>query len=109
MRNPPQIGAPVHWDGMDDELRTRARDAGYTAVGFGVLAVQRLQVMRREIQKDVGKRVGGKAGVASAVKKVEAVVDPVLDKVEKQLPGQARVVMHTARTAGKVVQKTLLG
>jgi hypothetical protein len=94
---------------MDDDLRTRARDAAYTAVGFGVLGVQRLQVKRREVQKEVGKRVGGKAGVAQAVRRVEAVVDPVLDKVEKQLPPQGRVVMHTARTAGKVVQKTLLG
>ena len=93
---------------MDDELRTRARDAGYTAVGFGVLAVQRLQVKRREVQKEVGRRVGGKAGVRQAVHRVEAVVDPVLDKVEKQLPLQARVVVHTARTAGKVVQETLL-
>ena len=93
---------------MDDDLRTRARDAGYTVVGFGVLAVQQLQVKRREIQKDVGKRIGGKAGVRQAVHRVESVVDPVLDKVEKQLPPQARVVVHTARTAGKVMQETLL-
>jgi len=93
---------------MDDDLKARARDAGYTAVGFGVLAVQRLQVKRREVQKEVGRRVGGKAGVADAVHKVEAVVDPVLDQVEKQLPLQARAVMRTARTAGKAVQEQLL-
>ena len=89
-------------------MRTRARDAGYTAVGFGVLAVQKLQVKRRDLQKEVGRRVGGKPGVRQAVRRVEAVVDPVLDRVEKQLPPQARVVMHTARTASKVVQDTLL-
>ena len=49
-----------------------------------------------------------KESVSKAVHRVEAVVDPVLDQVEKQLPVQARIVMHTARTAGKVVQETLL-
>ena len=93
---------------MDDELLTRARDAGYTAVGFGVLAVQKLQVKRRDIQKEVGARIGGKEGVGKAVRRVEAAVDPVLDKVEHVLPGQARVAVHTARLAGKVVRETML-
>jgi hypothetical protein len=38
----------------DDELKERAKDALYTVVGFGVLAFQRAQVLRREAAEKIG-------------------------------------------------------
>lgn len=93
---------------MSDDLLTQVRDAGYTAVGFGVLAFQRAQVVRREVVKDLGRRVGGKAGVAQAVRRVEKAVDPVLDGVEQKLPGQVRMAFHTARVAGRTLGDAVL-
>ena len=90
---------------MADDLAAKARDAGYVAVGFGVLAFQKLQVRRRELVKEVG----GKEGVARIVRKVEEKVDPVLDDVEKRLPDQARTALHQARTAGRTLERVLLG
>lgn len=87
-----------------DDLTAQARDAAYTAVGFGVLAFQRLQVRRRELVK----QVGGREGVARFVHKVEEAVDPVLDDVERRLPEQARTAVHRARTAGKTLERVLL-
>lgn len=34
-----------------------ARDIGYVAIGFGVLAVQRIQVSRRDIERAIGRTV----------------------------------------------------
>jgi predicted secreted protein len=86
------------------DVVSQARDAAYTAIGFGVLAYQRLQVRRRELTREVG----GKEGVARLVHKVEETVDPVLDGVERRLPQQARSVLHQARTAGKTIERVLL-
>jgi hypothetical protein len=36
-----------------DEVQRVLRDAGYTAVGFGLLAFQRAQVRRREIERSL--------------------------------------------------------
>ena len=90
---------------MAEDPLQQVREAGYTAIGFGVLAYQRLQVRRRELAKEVG----GKDGVARLVHKVEEKVDPVLDGVERRLPPQARTALHQARTAGKTIEKVLLG
>ena len=87
-----------------NDLATQARDAVYTAVGFGVLGFQRLQVRRQELVK----QVGGKDGVVRFVRQVEAKVDPVLDDVEKRLPDQARTAVHRARLASKTVERLLL-
>jgi hypothetical protein len=38
----------------DEELKERAKDALYTVVGFGVLAFQRAQVLRREAAEKIG-------------------------------------------------------
>jgi hypothetical protein len=80
---------------MDTDVVARARDACYTAVGFGVLAVQRLQVARRQLTKDL-------------VRQAEAVVDPVLDGVERQLPQPARAFFHQVRVTGRAVRRTVL-
>lgn len=84
----------------------RVREAGYTAIGFGVLAYQRLQVRRRDLTRQAG---GKEGGVARFVHKVEETVDPVLDGVERRLPDQARTVFHQARAAGKTLERVVLG
>lgn len=91
-----------------DDLVERARDAAYTAVGFGVLAVQRLQVERRQLVKDLYASVGGKPGVRRMARQVDKVVDPVLDSVEERLPEQTRRLFRQARVAGRALEHTLL-
>ena len=39
-----------------------ARETLYVAVGAGVLAVQKVQVQRREWEQEIGRRFGGSAG-----------------------------------------------
>ena len=96
---------------MEDELLNRARDAGYTAVGFGVLAYQRLQVRRRELARELGVP-SGPAAVGKAareiVRRTEKVVDPVLDGVERRLPAAARTPFHQARVVGRIVRHAVL-
>jgi hypothetical protein len=40
-----------------DDLTNLAKDAAYVSVGLGVIAFQRLQVRRNELEKLVGDRV----------------------------------------------------
>ena len=82
-----------------DSLPTPVKDAFYTAVGFGVLGVQRLQVQRNDLRKQL-RRVAGQ---------VEERVDPVLDDLETRLPDATRSVVKQARVAAKTVQQTILG
>jgi len=93
-------------DGAD--LLERARDAAYTAVGFGVLGFQRLQVERRQLVKDLSTSVGGKPGVRRMARQLDKAVDPVLDSVEGRLPEQARSLFRQARLAGRALEHTLL-
>ena len=93
---------------MENDLVNRARDVGYTAVGFGVLAFQRLQVRRRELTRELVTAAGGRKAVGRLVREAEKVVDPVLDNVEKRLPSRARTSLHQARALGRVVESVLL-
>lgn len=49
---------------LDDRIATAARDAAYVTIGFGVLAFQRAQVRRREVEKAVAGLVRTVAGQA---------------------------------------------
>jgi len=93
---------------VSDDVLGRVRDAGYTAVGFGVLAVQRLQVQRRQLTKELGRKVGGRAALGRVVRQAEKVVDPLLDGVERRLPKPASTYFHQARAVGRIVERTLL-
>ena len=96
---------------MENDVLSRARDAGYAAVGFGVLAYQRLQLRRRELAKELSASRGpatvGKAA-RELIRQTEKVVDPVLDGVERRLPGPARTYVHQARVVGRIVRHTVL-
>ncbi len=74
---------------MDDDVATRLRDSLYTAVGFGVLGFQQVQLRRREVQKELA-RLGAE---------VDEKVDPVLDDLEARLPADLRPLVATARSA----------
>jgi hypothetical protein len=92
---------------MENELVTRARDVAYTAVGFGVLAVQGLQVKRRDLAKDVAQRLDSDE-VRRFVRKAQVALDPVLDVVEARLPLPSRVLFHQARRVARNVQASVL-
>ena len=81
-----------------DSLPQSVTDTFYTAVGFGVLGFQQLQVQRRDLRK----RLRVVAG------RVEERVDPVLDDLEARLPEAPREVVRQARVAAKSVQHALL-
>lgn len=81
-----------------DSVPSAVKDAFYTALGFGVLGFQQLQVQRRDLRKQL-RRVAGQ---------VEDRVDPVLDDLEARLPDAPRVVVKQARVAAKSVQRAIL-
>ena len=40
-----------------DDLANAIKDATYVSVGLGVIAFQRLQVRRKELEKEIGERL----------------------------------------------------
>jgi hypothetical protein len=82
-----------------DDAATRLRDSLYTAVGFGVLGFQQLQLRRRDLQRDLAKLAA----------EVDEKVDPVLDDLVARLPEDIRPVAVQARAAAVSVRRTLLG
>ena len=93
-----------------------AKDVVYVGVGAGVLAIQKAQVQRRELQKQFGSQVdeakdqlGSVAGmvedrvklVEERLESVEERLDTLLDQVEENVPEQAREIIKQARKAAK--------
>ena len=75
-------------------------DAGYTAVGLGVLAVQQVQVRRRETRSRViGGLRGGRHRLESAVDQVKARIEPLQARFE---PLQAKLEPIKARLEAPV-------
>ena len=84
----------------DDDLRLRLREAAYAAVGLGVLGVQRLQVRRRDLNRQLQPQVRDAAARLQRLAEVtDERVNPVLDKVEEGLPEATRDLVRTARGA----------
>ena len=109
---------------LPSDLTNVARDFVYLTVGFGVLAVQRLQAQRRELGEQLNTQLGaGRDGVAKLTDavdtKVKAIesrltaleerVDALLDQVEAKLPEQARGVVKQARTAARTARDQVRG
>jgi hypothetical protein len=99
-----------------------AKDVVYVTVGFGVLAVQRAQVQRREMCQQVSDQIdAGKGQVEQISKTVEAQfksfderltavetrIDALLDQVQDRLPEQAQEIMTQARDAARTMRKQL--
>jgi len=109
------------------DLRSTIKDAAYVGIGFGVLAFQKAQVQRQELQKrfeaSLGEAKGGFGKLSDDVqdriklveerleslsKQVDAAaddfeerLDKALDQVQERLPEQAKELFGKARTAGK--------
>ena len=109
------------------DVRTTIKDAAYIGIGFGVLAFQKAQVQRQELQKRLeaglsdAKGGFGKLGedvqdrvklveerLEALTKQVDAAADDfeerlekALDQVQERLPEQAKDLFDKARTAGK--------
>jgi hypothetical protein len=91
------------------DLTNTLKDAAYVAVGFGVLAFQKAQVRRRELEKQLGVSTESLREqltkvAADAEKNIEPVVEAVessLDLLEERLPEQAREVFKQVRSTAK--------
>ena len=96
MRHP---GTPVRGflEGMEDA--DPLKDALYTAVGFGVLGFQQVQLRRRELQKDLARLAAD----------LDGKIDPVLDDLVAKLPDDLRPLAIQARAAAVTARRTLLG
>jgi len=109
------------------DARSTLKDAAYVGIGFAVLAFQKAQVQRQELQKRFEASVGDAKGgfdklsedvqdriklveerIEALGKQVDATIDDlderyekVLDQVAERLPEQAKDLFGKARTAGK--------
>jgi ElaB/YqjD/DUF883 family membrane-anchored ribosome-binding protein len=106
------------------DLTNLFKDALYITVGFGVLATQKLQAQRGQLQQQVDARIeAGKvhfdkasqnfeSQLSSLEKRLNALesrLDTALDKVETALPEQARDAMKQARDAAKTAREQVRG
>jgi hypothetical protein len=109
------------------DMRSTIKDAAYVGIGFGVLAFQKAQVQRQELQKRFETSVGDAKGgfgklsedfqdriklveerlealskqVDAAADDFEERLDKALDQVQERLPEQAKDLFGKARNAGK--------
>ena len=95
-----------------------ARDAAYVAVGLGVLAYQRAQVQRVELQKrlqqdgQIEQRIGDvRQGVAKGYRQVDELaesalqfVESTLQPIEERLPASVTQVTTKAREQAREVR-----
>lgn len=95
-----------------------ARDAAYVAVGLGVLAYQRAQVQRVELQKRLQKdlpidqRIGDvRQGVAKGFRQIDDLaesavqfVESTLQPIEERLPSSVTQVTTKAREQAREVR-----
>jgi phage-related tail protein len=99
-----------------DNVTKTLRDALYVGVGAGVLAIQKLQVQRRELTAQLTAQFGDArtqldsvAGmvedrikvVEERIEAAEERIDTLLDQVEESLPEQARDAFKQARKVAK--------
>ncbi len=76
------------------------QDAGYTAVGLGVLALQQVQARRRDITQKVSSELNSAGRQAQAVlTEVKAKAAPVASRLEylPRLPGPIGQVLDSGR------------
>ena len=99
------------------KLVEAARDAAYTLVGFGVLAIQRAQVQRREFADSIGERFGAnrmqveeliasfEARLTSFDDAIEARLDEIVGKVGPKLPEQAETALNQVHSVAKSARR----
>jgi len=108
------------------DLARVAKDSFYVTVGFGLLAVNRVQAARQDLQKALDSQFGDarvtvderlkaleerleslSEQLESAYDTIEDRVEKVLDEVEDRMPESARELLHSARSAAKEASGTL--
>jgi len=104
------------------DIVTSAKDAAYTAIGFGVLGFQRLQVRRQDLLRQLrDQRVdpdlsveGARRQLSVLVRSVDEAIAPVrsnveqrLDSLEGRLAGQAKEVVRSARSLVRQTEQQL--
>ena len=103
---------------MDGQkLLGAARDAAYVMVGFGVLAIQKAQVRRRELASSIGDRFGANkqqveeliAAFESRLTRfddaVEARVDQAVERLAQRLPDQAELLLNQVHSVAKTARQ----
>ena len=88
------------------DLNQNVKDAAYVAIGFGVIGLQRAQVVRHDVAKQVKARIENLSG---RIDKVEGQIEPVLDQLTGRLPAPARTALTDARAKAKQARTTLIG
>jgi len=78
------------------------KEAVYLSVGFSVLAAQKLQVRRHELQRYF-EGLSPLAFARPMATQIEQRVDAALDDVQSRLPGQAAELLANARTAARKI------
>ena len=106
-----------------DELTRIIRDTLYATVGVGVLTVQQLDHMRRQLAERLSTRYGvGRHQVDQLIavvedqmgnldarmKVLERQLDGLLDSVQERLPEQAGDALATARQVGAEARKAAI-
>ncbi len=94
---------------QDKDLIVNLRDAAFITVGFGVIAYQKAQVRRRELEKQFATSTATlreqlTKAAADAEGRIEPVVEAVeasLDTLQERLPEPARQVFQQVRTSAK--------
>jgi len=103
---------------LSEGVTDLARDAAYVAVGLGVLAYQRAQVQRVEIQKrlhndlPIDQRIGDvREGVAKGFRQIDDLaeqavhfVESTLQPIEERLPASVTQVTTKAREQAREVR-----
>jgi DNA anti-recombination protein RmuC len=108
------------------DLARLAKDSFYVTVGFGVLAFNRAQAARQDLQKALDSQFGDarvtvderlkvleerleglSEQLETAYETLEERVEKVLDEVEARMPEQARELLQGARSAAKEASGTL--
>lgn len=77
------------------------QDAGYTAVGLGVLALQQMQARRRDVAQKVNTELSAAGRQAQAVlEEVKTMAAPVTSRLEDlpRLPGPIGEVIELGKT-----------
>jgi len=103
------------------KLLGAVRDAAYVMVGFGVLAVQRAQVRRREFADTISNRFGAnkqqvedliasfEARITKLDDAVETRVDHAVSMLGNRLPDQAELLLNQVHSVAKTARKQVRG
>lgn len=91
------------------DLTKTLQDAAYVAVGFGVIAYQKTQVRRRELEQQLNRQgetlreqlAKAAAGAEERIEPVVGAVEASLDQLEERLPEPARNVLQQVRTTAR--------